>query len=102
MGYYHVAIEKDNYVDVLESPTKDEKIIELYYNLIGIERYKYFVVKGSMVRTPEFFNDLTVIELKNVPEMYDFLEHDEEKGDIYKELKVRINQVYKGYGGKVN
>ena len=64
--------------------------MEDYYKLVDLERHKYFVFKGKMLVEPEILLNATISELKDFHCNYSFLENDEDKSDLYKALRMKI------------
>lgn len=91
--FYYVNVQKDGFMDILESGIDIEEFIDLYYDVIGLEKHNYFVFKGSIIESPASINDMSFSSIDEIPSIYDFLEHDDDKCDKYGELKSKIAEI---------
>lgn len=91
--YYNLTLQPDGLICVLEAEKLHEELINLFFRLTGYSRDKEFVFNGILTDSPFDKNDIVIIPLNDVTEIFSFLEDDFLKGDLYQEFKNKIEEV---------
>lgn len=91
--YYSLTLQPDGLICMLEAERFDEDIVNLFFKLTEYSREKEFVFNGDLVNLPIYLNDISLISLEDVPEIFKFMEEDFLKADIYEELTNRIEKM---------
>ncbi|MGH4140487.1 hypothetical protein [Clostridium sp.] len=91
--YYNLTLQPDGLICVLEAEKLHEGLINLFFKLTGYNRDKEFVFNGMLTDSPFQMNDIMIIPLKEVTDIFSFLEDDFLKGDLYQEFKNKIEEM---------
>lgn len=91
--YYNLTLQPDGVIYMLEAEEFDEDIVNLFFKLTGYSREKEFAFNGILADSPTYLNDISIISLRDVPQVFEFLENDFLKSDVYEELKNRIEKM---------
>lgn len=88
-----ISIHEDNLIRILKTPFLDSKFLYLYEALIGVSETDYYIIRGDVLRVPEYAIDPEVVTLRELWMKCKSIERESDKYGYYGEMARYLEKV---------
>ena len=91
--YYLITIEEKEWIHVLQTPVVDSQLLTLYHQAMELKEDSTFIIKGTILSFPDYFNESQVIDLQGLLDKCNKIVEEDDMYIEFTELRKYLEEL---------